>query len=110
MRRPWYVVPVAAPGGWTFLTNHGHVLLAVAAEPDARVAEIAERAGISQRAALSILKDLADAGYVERTRIGRRTHYTVQPHRPFRHPAEAGHEVDGLLGVFADDPGGGPAG
>jgi predicted ArsR family transcriptional regulator len=85
---------------WTFLTNHGHVLLAVAAEPDARVADIAERVGISARGVLAILKDLEDAGYVVRTRVGRRTHYTIQPHRPFRHPAAADHEVDALLAVF----------
>ncbi len=47
---------------WTFLTNHGHVLLAVAADADARVEEIAGRVGISRRATLSILGDLEDAG------------------------------------------------
>ena len=91
---------------WTFLTNHGHVLLAVAAAPDARVAEIAEVVGISTRSALSILRDLEAAGYVQRTRVGRRTHYVVQPHRPFRHPATATHEVDELLAIFRPaDPG-----
>lgn len=91
---------MAAPG-WTFLTNHGHVLLAVAAEPDARIEEIAERVGISSRGVLAILRDLEECGYVARTRVGRRTHYTVQSHRPFRHPAVADHDVDALLAVFA---------
>lgn len=100
---------MAARRGWTFLTHHGHVLLAVADEPDARVVEIADRVGISQRAALSILKDLEEDGYVERTCVGRRTYYTVQPHRPFRHPADADCQVDALLAVFAGDPDGGPA-
>ena len=85
---------------WTFLTNHAHVLLAVAGTPDARVVEIAEVVGISTRSALSILRDLEDAGYVARSKEGRRTHYVVQPHRPFRHPAAAAHEVDELLAVF----------
>ena len=86
---------------WTFLTNHGHVLLAVAADPDVRVADIAASVGISTRAALSILRDLEEAGYLTRTRRGRRTHYEVEPHRPFRHPSAAHREVDDLLAVFA---------
>ncbi len=86
---------------WTFLTNHGHVLLAVATDPDARVEEVAARVGISSRAVLAILRDLEEAGYVTRTRRGRRTHYEVVPHRPFRHPSEADREVDELLAVFA---------
>lgn len=85
---------------WTFLTNHGHVLLAVAADPDARVEEIAAQVGISSRATLAILRDLEEAGYLTRTRHGRRTHYEVRPHRPFRHPAAADHEVDELIAIF----------
>jgi DNA-binding Lrp family transcriptional regulator len=85
---------------WTFLTNHGHVLLAVASDPDARVEEVAARVRISTRAVLGILRDLEDAGYLTRTRCGRRTHYEVVPHRPFRHPGEADREVDELIAVF----------
>ena len=100
-------VPVDAPTprpSWTLLTNHGHVLLAVAQSQDARVAEIASRVGISVRAALAILKDLEDAGYLRRHRVGRRSHYTVDAHQHFRHPATAAHEVGGLLALFAGDP------
>jgi DNA-binding MarR family transcriptional regulator len=86
---------------WTFLTNHGHVLLAVAAAPDARVVEIAAEVGITSRAALGILRDLEDAGYVVRSRRGRRTHYEVRPHQHFRHPSTARHEVGELLAIFA---------
>ncbi|MGY1754025.1 helix-turn-helix transcriptional regulator [Blastococcus sp. SYSU D01042] len=92
----------AAPGhsGWTFLTHHGHVLLAVARAPDARVAEIASEVGVSPRAALSILRDLEEAGYLVRTRRGRRTHYEIRPHQHFRHPSTARHEVDGLIDLL----------
>lgn len=86
---------------WTFLTNHGHVLLAVANAPDNRVSDIAAHVGITTRATLAILRDLEDAHYIERTRVGRRTHYTVNRHRPFRHPATATHEVGELLAIFA---------
>ena len=93
-----------APGtgrpAWTFLTNHGHVLLAVAQSQDARVTEIAAQVGITTRATLTILKDLEDAGYLTRHRVGRRTHYTVDVHQHFRHPATAAHEVGELLAIF----------
>lgn len=98
--------PLPGPGGptrpaWTFLTNHGHVLLSVAQDPEIRVADIAGRVGITPRAALQILKDLEDAGYLHRTRVGRRTRYRVEPHQHFRHPATASQEVDGLIHLFS---------
>jgi hypothetical protein len=92
--------PGALRPSWTFLTNHGHVLLAVATDPEARVADIAARVGISQRAALSILRDLEDGGYLTRTRHGRRTHYELRPHQHFRHPSTAQREVDELVAIF----------
>ncbi|GGG44926.1 hypothetical protein GCM10011374_04080 [Kocuria dechangensis] len=97
------------PGGprrpsWTLLTNHGHVLLAVAGSPDARVTEIADQVGITVRATLAILKDLESAGFLTRHRVGRRSHYTVDRHQHFRHPATAAHEVAGLLAIFDPDP------
>ena len=85
---------------WTLLTNHGHVLLTVARQPDIRVQDLADVVGISKRAILLILKDLEDAGYLERTKVGRRTHYTVRRHQPFRHPCEAYHDVDELIRIF----------
>lgn len=85
---------------WTFLSNHGHVLLAVATDPDRRVSDIAAEVGITTRATVTILNDLEDAGYLRRTRIGRRTHYTVDPRRHFRHQLTADHEVGELLAIF----------
>lgn len=87
---------------WTFLTNHGHVLLAVAADPHARVKDIAAKVGITPRSTLQILKDLEAGGYLHRSRDGRRTHYAIEPHQHFRHPATATREVDGLIGLFSD--------
>ncbi len=86
---------------WTLLTNHGRLLLLIAAHPDSRLRDLAERAGITERAAGSIVGDLEDAGYVTRQRVGRRNTYVVHPDRPFRHPAEAGHQVADLLTIFS---------
>ena len=94
--------PPARPA-WTLLTNHGHVLVAVAGSTDARVNEIATQVGITTRATLAILKDLEEAGYLTRHRVGRRSHYTLDVHRRFRHPATAGHEVGELLAIFTAD-------
>ncbi|MGP4033879.1 winged helix-turn-helix domain-containing protein [Pseudarthrobacter sp. 1C304] len=86
--------------GWTFLTHHGHVLLAVAADPEAKVTELAATVGITPRSVLQILKDLEDGGYLHRRRDGRRTRYAIEPHQHFRHPADAHREIDGLISLF----------
>ena len=96
------VPPVPARPPWTFLTNHGHVLLAVAADPEARITDIAAQVGITPRSTLQILKDLEDGGYLHRIPAGRRTRYTIEPHQHFRHPTTANREIDGLIGLFAD--------
>lgn len=88
---------------WTILTNHGHVLLAVAAGPNLLVEEIAQRVGITRRATLHILKDLEQAGYIHRFKDGRRNRYVVEGNRPFRHPAESHHDVGSLLKIFIDE-------
>ena len=85
---------------WTLLTNHGRVLLLIASHPEARLRDLAAQAGITERAAGSIVRDLEEAGYVTRSRTGRRNSYQVHPERPFRHPAEAGHPIGELLAVF----------
>jgi predicted transcriptional regulator len=64
---------------WTFLTNHGHVLVCIATDPGVRGRDIAARVGITERAAQAIIADLVGEGYVTRTRIGRRNHYEIDP-------------------------------
>ncbi len=90
--------------GWTFLSNHGHVLLAVGHDPTARVRDLADRVGITERSAQLILNDLVDDGYVSRTRTGRRNTYALSSGMPFRHPLEDSQSVDGLVALFAAVP------
>jgi DNA-binding MarR family transcriptional regulator len=87
---------------WTFLTNHARVLLEIARNPQIRLRDMAARAGITERAAQTIVTDLEEAGYLTRIRVGRRNHYTIDPSRRFRHPAEADHRIEGLLTLFTD--------
>jgi len=89
------------PGEWTFLTNHAHVLLVVAADPQARLRDIAERVGITERATQLIVSDLAREGYLAKERVGRRNRYTLAAGLPLRHMAESGHSVDELVKIFS---------
>ncbi len=91
---------------WTFLTNHAHVLLAIARDPSTRLRDVAEAVGITERAAQAIVADLEAAGYLHRRRVGRRNEYTVNPAGHFRHPAEADHRIGDLLALFTEQPGG----
>jgi hypothetical protein len=82
---------------WTFLTNHAHVLVALARDPEARLRDVAELVGITERAAQGIVRDLVEAGYLRRERVGRRNRYEVDEGLPFRHPLERSHHVSVLL-------------
>jgi PAS domain S-box-containing protein len=82
---------------FVLLSNHGHALVAIAENPDVLLREIAQRLGITERATQSIVNDLVDAGYVQRTRVGRRNRYTVDADKPFPHPALRQSPVRWLL-------------
>lgn len=83
--------------GWTFLTNHGHVLVCIASDSGIRGRDIADRVGITERAAQAIIADLVGEGYVTRTRVGRRNRYEINPDQPLRHPVEESHSIGELL-------------
>lgn len=86
---------------WTFLSNHGHILVHVNRNPDSKVREIAEAVGITERSALSILSDLEADGYLTIERIGRRNSYSVNTDKNFRHPMEAQQPISALLRIFS---------
>lgn len=87
---------------WTFLTNHSHALLCIARDPGIRLRDVAERVGVTERAAQRIVSDLVEAGYLERRREGRRNVYRVRTDRPLRHPVERGHHIGEILAVLRD--------
>lgn len=90
--------------GWTFLTNHAHVMVALALDPDMRVRDLADAVGITERAAQRIVGELVDAGYLRREKHGRRNRYHLDPARPLRHPLEGHHTIGRLLDVLAEEP------
>lgn len=96
---------MTAAHGWTFLTNHGHVLVCLAATPDARLRDVAERVGITERAVQQIVRELEQSGYVVKQRVGRRNNYTVVRAGHFRHPLESGTSVGDFIDlVLAANP------
>ena len=90
---------------WTFVTSHTQVLLCIAQEPEARLRDVAERVGITERAAQRIVSDLVESGYVERRRIGRRNRYTINPTAEMRHELQRGLEIGRLLALLQRYPG-----
>lgn len=82
---------------WTFLTNHAHVLLCIAQDPDATLRQVADRVGITERATHRIVTDLEDQGAVIVEREGRRNSYRVNAKFPLRHPLEQSCNAGQLL-------------
>src|ERR1700748_1505350 len=90
-------------GQWTLLTGHGHVLVEIARNPEARIRDISPVVGLTERTVQAIVADLEAAGYLTRTRTGRRVMYTVNRDSLFRHPAQEGHRVGPFLDLPAPD-------
>jgi hypothetical protein len=92
--------PAAAPGhfvGWTFLSNHTHVLVCLVRNPDQVLREVAQQVGITERAVQRIVAELEAGGVVRRERHGRRNRYYLNLDAPLRHPLEQHCTVGELL-------------
>jgi Mn-dependent DtxR family transcriptional regulator len=96
------VAPAGYERTWTFLSNHAHVLVCVAEQPDVRIRDIATRVGITERAASNIVSDLELDGYITRERVGRNNHYALHMDRPLRHPIERHRMIGDLLDLLAN--------
>ena len=82
---------------WTFLSNHAHVLICIAAEPESRMRDVALRVGITERAVQRIVAELEEGGYLKIIREGRRNRYTVVPNLPLRHELESHRKIGDIL-------------
>jgi Winged helix-turn-helix DNA-binding len=98
-------------GSWSFLTNHARALLCIAADPGARLRDIATSVGITERRAHAIITDLVDAGYVVKDRNGRRNQYRIQTDLPLRDPINRQRTIGELLDLLvgSDEHGKGSA-
>jgi DNA-binding MarR family transcriptional regulator len=85
---------------FSFLTNHGLVLLCIADDRRVRIRDIAVHVGITERAAQRIVADLSEAGYVTRRRDGRRNEYSVRSDLRLALPNQRDINLGSLLDVL----------
>jgi MarR family protein len=88
---------------WSFLTNHARVLLCIAHDPGLRLRDIAATLGITERSAHSIIADLTQAGYVMKTKDGRRNRYQIQARVPLPEPGTRAPAIGEVLAVLLGD-------
>lgn len=92
--------PAAATNGhhgWRFVTNHARVLETIARDPTTRLRDIAVIVGLTERTAAQIVNDFVAAGYLTKTREGRRNRYEVHGDLPLRDPLHSHRTVGELL-------------
>ena len=89
------------PRQWTFMSTHFLVLLCIAEDPGIRMADVAERVGLTERAVQRIVTDLVDGGYLHRSRVGRRNQYEINREMPLRHLETQHRRLGELLSLIA---------
>ena len=90
--------------GWTFFSNHTHVLVCLAKNPEAPLRVVAQTIGLTERAVQRIVADLEAAGVLERHKQGRQNRYTLHFEIPLRHPLEQHRNIGDVLGPLLDSP------
>lgn len=89
-------------GKWSLLTNHALVLIHVGRSPRSTLREIAAAVGITERAALSILRALEQDELISRQKEGRRNRYWLDYGAILREHREAGLTTLELAEMLAD--------
>jgi predicted transcriptional regulator len=62
---------------WTLFSNYGHVLIFLAQNPKARLRDVADSIGITERAVQKIVHDLQAADFITIRKQGRRNNYKI---------------------------------
>ena len=88
-----------AEASWTFLSNHTHVLVCLAADAEQTLRDVAAKVGITERAVQRIVAELEAAGALTRERDGRRNRYRLDPKLPLRHPLEQHRTIGDVLAL-----------
>ena len=71
--------------------------------PKTTTREIAQEAGITERAVQKVIHDLEAEGYIVRRKEGRSNRYMLHPELPMRHRLEHDHAVGDLLRALGDE-------
>lgn len=87
----------AKAAGWTFLTNHTHVLVCLYRNPEITLREVAVLVGITERMVQKIVAELVAAEFLEVTKVGRRNTYQIAVEKKLRHPLESHRSIGDML-------------
>jgi len=98
--RRYISADMAGSPQWNFFTNHAHVLICLARNPEQSLREVALSVGITERAVQRIVADLEGADYLSRARSGRRNTYVLHPDVHLRHALESHRTIGDLLDVI----------
>jgi len=90
--------------GWNFFSNYAHVLVCLADNPNARLRDVADGVGVTERTALRLVAELEEAGILKRVKEGRRNSYFINSHAHLRHPLESHCTVGELLATILEEP------
>jgi DNA-binding MarR family transcriptional regulator len=93
----------AGPDGWTFMTNHTHVLLCLYRDPEQRLRDVATAVGVTERMVQRVVAELHAAGYLKISKDGRRNRYEVHSELRLRHPLESHHTIGELLELLSSE-------
>jgi len=88
---------------WTYLTNHTHVLVCLAKNPDLVLRQVALTIGITERAVQRIVADLERAGALTRIKEGRRNRYRINFEARLRHSMESHLTIGQFLDLICND-------
>ncbi|MBL8819214.1 MAG: winged helix-turn-helix transcriptional regulator [Planctomyces sp.] len=97
------IAEVSRSTGWTFLTNHTHVLLCLFRNPQITLREVAILVGITERMVQKIVAELVEASYLEVTKAGRRNSYRILVDRKLRHPLESHRSIGDMLEILSEN-------
>ena len=92
-------------GEWTVFSNHGHVLVCLANNNEARLRDVAEQVGITERAVQKIVHELQQGELITISKRGRCNRYEINMRKSLRHPLQAQCTVGSLLKALADSGG-----
>jgi DNA-binding MarR family transcriptional regulator len=87
---------------WSFLTKHARVLVCIAHDPGVRLRDMAAMLGITERSAFGIVNELVSAGYVVKSKDGRRNRYSIQSDLPLGEAIGRKRTIGDVLEVLVE--------
>ncbi|MBI4188892.1 MAG: MarR family transcriptional regulator [Chloroflexi bacterium] len=90
---------------WTFITNHGAVLVTITKHGKVRAADIALELGLSERTVRRIISNLTAEGYINKKREGKVNQYQLNTELPLRRPGMQDVKIRDLIETISSATG-----